>query len=181
MISLKNSEDTPVNIAIGLAGLALVGLLVTIALAPKPGPIGTKATQNKVLAIQIRKSSAEKNQAVIDSANAKLTWNVPEQQVGGMALAKVSEFTRKSGLKLVSFRPQRKQANTNLIQLPYLATVDGTYLQVVQLARLIEQPESRLALTQVQIASADSDSDHVTASVAVVAYLPLVEEPKKNG
>jgi hypothetical protein len=74
--------------------------------------------------------------------------------------------------KLTSFRPQRTIEAAGPLQVPYIATLDGSFMGISAFVKDFEEDEANhLAITQVQIASSDSASDHVVATVAIVGFL----------
>jgi len=120
--------------------------------------IATKAAEDRVMEANLQLAAQ--------------TWPGDAQQIAPVALAKVTQLVQARRLRLVAFRPQRTTANGDLTQLPFLVTVEGSYPGVVAFTKDLEAPSTKLAVSLVQIASADAGSDQVTASVGLVAFMP---------
>ncbi|HEY0866510.1 MAG TPA: type 4a pilus biogenesis protein PilO [Fimbriimonas sp.] len=179
---LIRKGDDPATMALMLLAVGTMGAtLVTMLAVPKPD----------IRSLERRFKSREySTQNLVDKASDNLkkrratvvtqTWNVPEQQVGPAALASATRLVNRNKLNLISFRPQRRGEDGSFVQLPYLLTVDGSYPAVLSLVKSLENPNTKLAVSLVQVTSADAGSDRVTASIGLVAYL-TPKESTPNG
>jgi Tfp pilus assembly protein PilO len=181
MTIFRRGED-PATLALTVIAILTMGIsLGVLLLADRPDVRkAEQAGKRRQFQVRLLNDKANQNVASKQASIVSQTWNMPEQQVGPVALANVTRLVAKNRLNLISLRPQRRSDDAVFVQLPYLLTVEGSYLQVLALCRELENPANRLAMNLVQIASADASSDKVTASIGLVAYLTPKEAPK-NG
>lgn len=137
-------------------------------------PPSTKGIQGKKLA-KLRQASiaidnANERIAVIEQVFEKTKWKEKPDLITGQVLSIVRAATSKASVKMISFRPQRTVETTDLLQLPYVLAVDGSFPNVVKFVQSIEESDAKLAVSSFQLASAEGTSDFVTASVGLVAY-----------
>lgn len=176
--------DDPATIAMVIVAMVvLASTLILLIAVPKPSTYGLQRKyRNRAFELSLLNKRAEGNLAQKQKTVISQTWSIPEQKVGPTALANVTALVKKNGLHMVSFRPQRRNDEASFVQLPYLLTIDGPYPSVMALCRQLEDPSAKLAVSLVQIASAEETSDRVTASIGLVAYLsPGKEGTTKNG
>ena len=86
------------------------------------------------------------------------------------AMSMLEKFARQNNLKIISFRPQRLEEEAGLERMPYQITLEGAFPKVISFVRTVETPATKIAVTNVQIASSDGASDAVTATISLVAY-----------
>jgi Tfp pilus assembly protein PilO len=165
-------------------GLIVTSLLVVVALAifMKVSPAPT--VEGLAKAKQLSRNKVDQEIALAKAQNRQLTasidahtWPIPADQVGPQALAKVTALAKSHNVKLVAFRPQKQNDAEGLIQLPFLILVDGQFTSVMQFMKDLDKTDTKLAVSLVQMASADEATDRVTASVGAAAYL----KPTKGG
>lgn len=130
--------------------------------------------QRSTLSLADDKRAAEKK-----IANA--LWNVSLQELGPTALGQVNEAAVKRKVKVSSFRPQKINNVKGVTLVPYVMTVEGSYPDVVGLVRDLGNENSKLAVNLVQLASADANSDKVSATVGLVAYISSPEVGDSGG
>ena len=177
-MNFRDREQAVPN-AISLASiLILVVLLLWMLLGQKPTVKGLATSQRKhEMKAKIATRNAEER---AESANKWLTdyaWKGTEQNVTPVALASVNGLLEPTKIKMISFRPQRMAVGGKLSQVPYVLTLEGSFAEVKALIPRLERKENKLAVNLVQIASADSASDKVTATIGLIAY--LAPEPPK--
>jgi hypothetical protein len=177
-LNFRDREQAVPN-AISLASiLILVVLLLWMLLGQKPTVKGLATSQRKnEMKAKIATRNAEER---AESANKWLTdyaWKGTEQNVTPVALASVNGLLEPTKIKMISFRPQRMAVGGKLSQVPYVLTLEGSFAEVKALIPRLERKENKLAVNLVQIASADSASDKVTATIGLIAY--LAPEPPK--
>lgn len=112
------------------------------------------------------------------SAAAPVIWTSSIDAVAPSALAKVTALAKTRQVKLGAFRPERTTQLNGLTEVPFLVSVDGTFPNTIAFIRDLEGSSSKLAVSQAQMSSSDGNSDRVTASVGIVAYVKL---EKGNG
>ena len=177
-MNFRDREQAVPN-AISLASiLILVVLLLWMLLGQKPTVKGLATSQRKnEMKAKIATRNAEER---AESANKWLTdyaWKGTEQNVTPVALASVNGLLEPTKIKMISLRPQRMAVGGKLSQVPYVLTLEGSFAEVKALIPRLERKENKLAVNLVQIASADSASDKVTATIGLIAY--LAPEPPK--
>jgi hypothetical protein len=151
---------------------AVVALLAIAAyhfLTPMPGEAPAQPKKTSVELEDDKKQAMEKLDETERKINA-VTWQVSQDEVGPTAMAWVSARARENFVEVKAFRPQRSADGEGLVQLNYLVTAEGPFLNVMRLIDDFEAQGSLLAVRTVQIASLDGSSDAVRATIALVAY-----------
>jgi Tfp pilus assembly protein PilO len=175
MINLRDRNEvwpTVVSITSVIVLAGTFGYMIYVTKFPLPSTdvLDRKANEQK-LAIKenIKKADARKaeSQALID----KVTWSSAPEDIQTNALKIVSEAAATKRLKLSAFHPQRPAVADNLDTLPFQVTVEGPFLDVLDFERMLEIPKTRLAVSLIQISSADPSTDRITANIGVVAYM----------
>lgn len=167
----KNQNDR-ISTAVSIASIVVMAAtLAFILLVPKPTLKGLKAKFDKARPLQesAAKKAKESQARAIDEIG-KYVWTGKDSEVAPAALDKVTRIAFTRHIKVVAFRPQ-KMIEGNFNQIPFLINLDGSYPDVMRFEKDLEDPANRLAVNLVQLTSADSNSDHVTATVGVLAYL----------
>lgn len=147
-------------------------------LSPQPAPAQAVAKRQA----EVRKLETEletfRNDVTKDrKLNQSRLWTQSGDQLGAEAMKIITGLAQANRLKVVAFRPQRSQTEGELTRYGYLAALDGSFPAVMGFLSSLESQAKRLALSSIQISSADGASDRVTASVSVVAFRQ--EVPKK--
>lgn len=163
------------------AGWVAIGLTLLIAVyhfvAPVPSA-GLAAKQHRREELSLR-SETKDLLAEISKSRASIEgrlWNVGRDQIGARAMARVDEFAVKEQVKVQAFRPQRTVETPEIIRYPYSVVVQGSFPKVVKFVRRIQDPGTKLALTSVQITAADGETDTVTATIGLAAFLKTSRE-----
>lgn len=171
MINFKTRTDTAITTAILTSLLILVGTGVYMMVVPKPTSegkaTGRERTYKKVLNDL---ESVQKNLTETKAAIDAKVWDVPVAQIGPKTLESITSIAQKAKLKVVAFRPQKPVPVNGLTQLPFIVSLEGSYVGVMNLVHEIEAKGSKIAPSLVQFSSTDSNSDLVTATVGIVAY-----------
>lgn len=169
-----------------LTGLAVAVLFVTLVAMiavpkadAKEGLLKAKRQISKDrVATIIAREDADKAESVVRLR----TWPGTPGTIGPVARERLRALAAKVGVSLTSFRPQRQNDNGELSQLPFVATIEGPYPNVVRFVRGAESPTTKLAVNLVQISNSDDASNRVNATVGLLAYLvPQKPQEKTNG
>ena len=171
MISFRTRNAAIASTLILAAFLMLIG---TTAWFLMPLPTAKSAAiqnSNKKLALIKGIDESDVSRSKADAEIRKLLWTGAPETVAPQAMTKITELARKRGLKLVAFRPAKFVEGQGLIGVPVGVTVDGTFPNTMLFVKDIEKSDLNLAVSTVQVASADAASDRVTGTVNVVAYL----------
>ena len=152
------------------AGAVIVGLIGYHLSVPMPRARGAdkylKDETQLALDQRVAVQKAEKQEA----ANTIRLWNLGAEALGPMAMARVSNMAKAHNLNMVSFRPQRGATAEDLVRSGFTIALEGSFPQVIQFARKLETPATKLAVVSLQVTSTDGASDQVTATIGVVAY-----------
>ena len=176
-----NDKDTlPAGVIVIASVVAALGLCGFAMFVPKPTTAGLTAKRNKQEAQIIKDTAKAKNQFdEVKSHVDGLVWQLPVADVGPKAMELVTKLADARKLKVVAFRPQRAIDIKQLTSLPFLVTVDGAFPAVQGFIMDLEATGNRLALSQVQLSSAEGTSNRVTASISLVAYAYPKKEASK--
>jgi len=180
MINLRDPRALPSSLITIGSLVALAGALAWMVFVPGPTAQDLKDLSvkhsNQLVETRATTVKAKDRTVEVKAEIDRLMWTGDAQTVAPAALAKVNALVAKSGIRLVGFRPQRVSSVGELSQLPFLVTVEGTYPTILAFVKLLEQPSSKLAVSLFQLASADSESDRVTGTINIVAYVGPKEE-----
>ncbi len=157
-----------------MAGVTLAHFLVPI---PSLGKV-VQAHKNEETKLNASISKLRDDVTTMKVENSKRVWTQPADQVSAAAMSLVTKAAQSRNLKVIAFRPQRTQDDSGVTRLPYLVSLEGSFPNVLQFVKSIENPATKLAVQSVQLASADGASDKVSATVGVVAYRELEEKKK---
>lgn len=155
------------------ASIAALVLLVLIAIFDFVVPKPSATKQGKQLPVsQIVQESQELSKD-LDKTKSNLiakTWVGPEDEVAPKAMALVSQFAKKNFVSVSAFRPQRTVSVDGVRQLNYLLAAEGPYPEIVKFLQSFESKDSKIAVKNVQMSSADGATDLIRASITLVAY-----------
>ncbi|MBS1702457.1 MAG: type 4a pilus biogenesis protein PilO [Armatimonadetes bacterium] len=178
MINFKDPKDQTTS-ALFVAGIVMiVGSVVALFIHKYPNikDAGQKS-KDELNKLNARSTEAKKNKADYKTMIDKFRWNDKEDVVSPTALTLVSQGAEANHLKLVSFRPQKSIESDALVQLPVQFTVDGSFANVAQMLSTFQNSKAKLAVQQVQMAAQEGESDLVTATVSLYAFM---DKPKKE-
>ncbi len=181
MINFSDPKD---QLPLGMAGLGLLLILgtgvYTLAFHKQDDKaLKRKFNADKKALIQ-RQNKAQEDLDSYQSFVTNYRWEDKEDTVTPVALSLVSNAVSASGLKMVSFRPQKSIELAGLIELPLQFTVDGSFAGVAHLVEGLEAKGTKLAVQQVQFASQEGDTDRVSATINLLAFLKLPDNKAKK-
>ncbi len=178
MISFRTKEDGLASAVIVLSLIAIVILAATMAFVPLPSSQGL--AKGKLLAqgkiddeIESAKKRIADAQKVLDAGLRTGT----QDQVSPAVLADVAAVTKAAKVSMTGFRPQRTAVVGVLTQFPFVFTVEGGFMAVMDTLKRLEDPKTKLSVHLVQLTNTDPATDNVTATVGVTAFAasPKVE------
>lgn len=102
--------------------------------------------------------------------NATRLWTQPADEIAAATMAKLTSLAQARNLKVIAFRPQRMQDDGTIMRIPYQATLEGPFPQVISFLKDVETSKFKVIVSTVQIASADGASDKVSSTIGFVAY-----------
>ena len=175
MISFRTQSESISSTLIILAILMALGAGVWFAMPlPKPAVAGSPAAVAYQQQIKDLNKQITDNQKKGDDAEAAiepLLWTDGLEKIGPQAQNAINGLVKKHGLKLVALRPQKPIEGQGLIQVPFGLTLDGPFPATMEFVKDLENENLKLAVTTVQISSADQASDRVTGNVSIAAFL----------
>ena len=98
-------------------------------------------------------------------------WQGKEESASPLILARLNSFAVDRGIKVNSFRPQKAAENGGLTQLGYVLALEGSFPQILEMVRDIEGKMPRLAVHQINIATADAAASTVNATLGLAAFV----------
>ena len=163
-----------------LAGSAIAGLLM-----PKPlSADERKKAETQRLDQTTAIGRAKTLEAAARTAVLARTWTGADAAITSAVLDLTTTLARKRGVSFIRLQPQRNVVGGSLDQLPYLVVVEGSFPAIAAMEKDLEVPQNRLAVNSFQIASSDSETNKVSASISVVAHrlaADVEETEVKNG
>lgn len=157
---------------IAVAGLVIcLGALCFDLFGPKPSASRSGAARKKEeVKLEADTKRLRKQVSELQIKNDERLWSEPIDEVGPKAMTLLESFARQNNLKVISFRPQRVEEEAGLERMPYQISLEGSFPKVISFVRSVETPTTKIAVTNVQIASVDGASDTVSATIGLVAY-----------
>ena len=173
MIDFKNRNDIVPSALILLSIVILAATAVFMLLVPPPTlKQSTHAFNAKGRNLSKRTAALEAQAADISKASQARLWSGDAQTVTSAVLAQMTDRSRRYGVALASFRPQRGQDLPGLSELRFNAQVTGSYVNVCDLMGSLDASGGRIALTSVNIAASGTNAGSVTATLGLSAYMP---------
>lgn len=159
-------------LAVSYAAVVVAGLLLVAHFAFPVKRVGASPAQNTKRDQQYD-DSIEKLRLELTTSRAKNAtrlWTQAADEIAAATMAKVTSLAQSRGLRVVAFRPQRIQEDTGIIRLPYQATLEGPFPQIMGFVQDLETSKFKTIVSTIQIASADGASDKVSSTIGLVAY-----------
>jgi Tfp pilus assembly protein PilO len=117
---------------------------------------------------------AEKAKAQVDSLRAEPlahVWTERPEKVMPQVLARLNALGKSAHVTVNGFRPQKEQAAGEVQILPFFLTLQGNVDGISRFLENLNDHEPKIALSMIQIATAETGNAPATASLNVVAYL----------
>lgn len=171
MIAWKSKDETATNAIFIIALLIILGSLAFEFLVPKPDAtkiaMARNAEQKKIFdQVDANRKDFAASQAKVVSS----TWTGTADKIGPGALTTMNALAAQHKVKLSGFRPERVSLVAGLELDPYTLTAEGSYPDVVNFTKAIEDPNTKLCVDSIQISSADANGDAVSANIGITAY-----------
>jgi Tfp pilus assembly protein PilO len=182
MINFRDPAARVTSVISVISVLVLFAVLLSMWLIPKPTTRGMAIERReREFDVRLKTKKAQDQTKEYQAEVDRFLWRDGPDQVGPKSLARITAIAKARKLELVGFRPQRQVDDAVIPRLPFLLTVEGAYPAVIDLVKALEQPDVRLAVTSVQLASSDGASDRVTASIGLAALLNVREASSSGG
>lgn len=182
MINFKHRDEIAPSAMVLLSLLIMAGALAYMLLVPPPSVAGIargRDRSRRAIDEEIARARARSKEA--QAAAEKRLWTGDPDAVTAAVLARLTAEANQRALKLGAFRPQRQQALDELTELPFSVQIAGPYPAVRAFLATLDRPGTRLTARSIQIASSDSATDAVTATVGLSAYIAATAAPAATG
>lgn len=182
MMRAKADPKATSNVILGLACLFLLATVVGIVL-PKPQVADVARNErNQTKRIQSSIRGIREQATVAKASVVARTWSEDPSQIQAQLVNLTTTLAKKRGVEWQRLQPQKPIVGGPLEQVPFVLVVEGPFPAVAALQRDLEASTNRLAISLFQLASANSESNRVSASIGLVANrAPLdVEEGGSN-
>ena len=171
MMTITKGKDVGIQVATGLAVLTLIATLGVMLLVKPPTTAGIAPAQRRAENQLLDETeAARKDVAKREAALAKPVWSVPAQEVGPVVVGTATRLAATSAVKLSGIRPQRTTIEGKVETMPFVISAEGSFPNVLRFVSGLETPENRLAVSLIQMTSADGATDRVTATIGVTAF-----------
>ena len=168
-VQMTASSGAKVASWAGVIGIVIGAAFILF--VPKPTTASVFAMKKKQEAtIQ---SQADRAQSEFKDSQKEVvarTWSGGAEDVGPGALNEMNALATKYKVKLSGFRPERPTQDSGLDFLPFSVTATGAYLDLLNFVKAIENPDNKLAVDSLQIASSEANSDQVIGTIGITAY-----------
>ncbi len=153
-----------VVLGMGLIAFDFLSPVPTVAQAQKDHAAKTKQLNSEIML-------AEKELKDAEPKVREAVFSGTLETVSPSIMSQVTNQSRLKGLKVISFRPQRSEEVEGLIAQPFIMSVEGSFIACAELVRDLTRQTDRLTVSQVQIASSDSESSNVSMTVEITAFI----------
>lgn len=169
---MKNPSQLSTWNAVLWASVALmIGSLAFAQFYPSPRPKKTSTRKKIDLANTHSEIKKLRAQAVSDEElSAKYFWPGDAKLAEAQAMAMVTRVAKSHQVGLGAFRPQKSTEDSGLRRLPFSVNLEGTFTDVAKFLQELETPSNRLAVRLVQISASDGKTNHVAASLGLIAF-----------
>lgn len=166
------------NILIGicLGALAMIAALDFFLPAPK-SEMAPGVRRKQMTDIQLETKDAKDALSADTAYVSSQLWVETAGLIGPAVLSEVKSVAAGQGLTLKSFRPQRTTIEGRIERFPFLASVEGSFPDLINFIANLESPGTRIGVTLVQCSALDGDQTNVAASVAIVAIRDTEAKP----
>jgi len=175
VIDLKQRPDVGWNVllAISLLGLAVAAWFAF--LVPKPYALTQPDASAVLKGIEASTKEAESKSSAAQEALGARIWDVNAEVLSSQIQETVTHLCEKNHSILAAFRPGKVIPAVSLIEVPFGIVVEGGFPDLMAVLKSLDDPESKVAVSQVQIAS-NNGSDQVRATIAVTAFIAKPED-----
>lgn len=164
-----NQEKT-LTAATLAAGLVIILMVIYQFVVPMPVTKGAEKYLRDQTELALKSRIAIEKAEKLEKSNIARLWDLGPEALGPIAMSRVSNMAKSNNLSLVSFRPLRNASAGDLVRSGFTIALEGTFPKVIQFARKLETPETKLAVVSLQVTATDGASDNVSATVGVIAY-----------
>lgn len=168
------------NAVLIVSMLAMVAIAAYDRLTPMPKfDLSAKQQADQQARVRMNAVKLEDDAAKAKDQLREFAWTEDAETINPQAMASTTVLARRHNVLIAAFRPQKPIDEGTVQRIPYLISVEGTYLDVVSFVKDLEGVGNRLVVNSVQIASSDPGSSQVRGTIGVLA-LRLVEPKVLN-
>lgn len=180
MFDFKDKDSKTYSTISAACVFLLVVMFGYLLFAPKPTYKRSAAKQGRMeMTLKLSAQKAQERKAAAEKTINNRTWEGTAEKLTPIALAQVNTYVAKTGVNLLAFRPQRPVIGKKLESIPYLVSVEGEYPKVMKFFRTLDKDNQKLAVSLIQVSSADNASDRVTGSAGLLAYVKVLPAPSE--
>ena len=183
MINFKDPKDQTTSALAAVGLVAIVGSVIGLFLFHRYSTIPLVDAYKKEL-IDLNNRQKVAGTQLYDNTTwlDSYLWPEKEDIVTPEALALVSQKAEANHLKLVGFHPLKSNETDAVVQLPLQFTVSGPFASVSNMVDSFQKENTKLAVELIQFAALEGETDQVSASITVYAFLqkPVAKKAEKK-
>lgn len=149
-----------------------------------PKPSLQKELENRSLAIKAAEKNLNDDRIKLEQLENEESgiWEGAQEVVTPKILQEVTKLATANNVNLKSFRPQTPVSDGDTIRAHFVVLVDAKFPAMAKFIQGLESNSSRIGLNVVQISSSDQESDQVSATLGIVAFIkaPVVEPAERS-
>ena len=155
-----------------ILGLSLSGILVAswYAFAAPAPKIRKSASTGGLNSITAEVKTLEGKIEEAKKREGSRTWHTSAEALGSNVLALLHNISDKNHVQLITFHGGRTIQASKMTEAQYLATFEGPFLDVMKAIKDIEDPKTKIAVSDLKITSSQT-TDKITANISVTGFL----------
>ncbi|HWD39364.1 MAG TPA: GspMb/PilO family protein [Fimbriimonas sp.] len=169
-MDLRRNPELGWNVLLGisLVAIVLIGIL-GFTKPTEPEEMMRHRSQKSQSSFSIKDSNDASQKAI--AAIRKRTWDMSAEQLGPELMQRLNRIADDHHVVLSNFRSGHTSDVAALSEAPFIATVDGSFTDIVGFLQALEQPETKLAVNILQITASDQGVGKVTATISLMAFM----------
>jgi hypothetical protein len=102
-------------------------------------------------------------------------WQQDSGALGSTVLDVLTQIVDKHKLQLSGFRTGKTVSVAQLKEAPFVATVEGSYTDLLGLLDSLDDPKAKLTVNMLEVTASEHASGQVIATLGLVAFVPEVK------
>jgi hypothetical protein len=102
-------------------------------------------------------------------------WDLNSQELGASVLSELNGTAEKDHVQVSDFRIEKTTEVGEQREAPFVVVLDGDFKDVMKMLGTLESPDSKLALSMLQMATSDTGPGFIKATVGLTAFLRSVD------
>jgi hypothetical protein len=170
MNDLRIKPATAWNLLLALSLIAILGT-GWYRTRKAEAPLALRDDERSLATANARLSNLHDLQvAAMKTVTAK-TWDISAEALGSKTLERLTKMAENCHVQLTNFRSEKSVAVASLEEAPFTVVIDGPYGDALKLVDKLEAPESKLAVTLLQVANSDTSPGAVTATIGLAGFI----------